>query len=262
MTEFVQNTARPKSASPTSTTARSSKNATDRASTPPATQSAAQSAAQAGVPRTATAVKRRWTAKQVGRIKPLIFLLCLIPFLRWFYLGYTDGLTANPVEFITRSSGFWTLAMLLLTLSVTPVRQMIDQPALVRIRRMLGLFSFFYVVLHLLTWVVLDRNMDINSMITDVLDRTFIFVGMAAFLLMLPLALTSTQGWMRRLGMNWTRLHKCIYLIGCLGIIHFWLMRAGKNNFSEPILYGSILAALLLWRVGRSWWHRRRLAAA
>lgn len=205
--------------------------------------------------------RRRWTARQVGRFKPVIFLLCLVPFLRWFYLGFTDGLTANPVEFITRSSGFWTLVMLLFTLSVTPVRQIIDQPALVRVRRMLGLFAFFYVVLHLLTWVVLDRNMDLSSMITDVLDRTFIFVGMAAFLLMVPLALTSTQGWMRRLGMNWTRLHKCIYAIGVLGIIHFWLMRAGKNDFSEPILYGSLLALLLLWRVGRSWWNRRRLAA-
>ncbi len=205
--------------------------------------------------------RRRWTAREVGRLKPLIFLLCLVPFLRWFYLGYTDGLTANPVEFITRSSGFWTLVMLLLTLSVTPVRQIIDQPALVRVRRMLGLFAFFYVVLHMLTWVVLDRNMDLSSMITDVLDRTFIFVGMAAFLLIVPLALTSTQGWMRRLGKNWTRLHRCIYAIGVLGIIHFWLMRAGKNDFAEPILYGSLLVLLLLWRVGRKWWNRRRLVA-
>lgn len=205
--------------------------------------------------------RRRWTASQVGRIKPLVFLLCLIPFLRWFYLGYTDGLTANPVEFITRSSGFWTLVMLLLTLAVTPIRQILDQPALVRLRRMLGLFAFFYVTLHMLTWVVLDRNLDLSSMITDVLDRTFIFVGMAAFLLMVPLALTSTNGWMRRLGMNWTRLHKSIYLIGVLGIVHFWLMRAGKNNFSEPILYGTLLFVLLLWRVARAW-RNRRLAAA
>lgn len=211
--------------------------------------------------RSAPTMRRRWTAAQVGRVKPLLFLLCLLPFLRWFYLGYNDGLTANPVEFITRSSGFWTLAMLLLTLAVTPIRQLLDQPALVRVRRMLGLFAFFYVVLHLLTWVVLDRNMDISSMITDVLDRTFIFLGMAAFLLMLPLALTSTQGWMRRLGRNWTWLHKCIYAIGVLGIIHFWLMRAGKNDFSEPILYGTLLTILLLWRIARAW-RARRLAAA
>lgn len=204
------------------------------------------------------AIPRRWTAKQVGRFKPALFVLCLTPFLRWFYLGYTDGLTANPVEFITRSSGFWTLAMLLLTLAVTPLRQWLDQPALVRVRRMLGLFAFFYVVLHLLTWIILDRNLDISSMITDVLDRTFIFVGMAAFLLMLPLAMTSTQGWMRRLGKNWTRLHKAVYAIGVLGIVHFWLMRAGKHDFSEPTLYGTLLALLLLWRVARAWRGRRR----
>jgi sulfoxide reductase heme-binding subunit YedZ len=212
--------------------------------------------------RAASVARRRWTASQVARFKPVLFLLCLIPFLRWFYLGYNDGLTANPVEFITRSSGFWTLAMLLLTLAVTPVRQLMDQPALVRVRRMLGLFAFFYVVLHLLTWLVLDRNMDLSSMIKDVLDRTFIFVGMAAFLLMVPLALTSTQGWMRRLGMKWTRLHRCIYAIGVLGILHFWLMRAGKNDFAEPILYGTLLALLLLWRIVRAWRNRRRLAAA
>lgn len=211
--------------------------------------------------KTAPVAPKRWTAHQIGCLKPLVFLLCLLPFLRWFYLAYTDGLTANPVEFITRSSGFWTLAMLLLTLAVTPLRQMLEQPALVRLRRMLGLFAFFYVVLHMLTWVVLDRNLDLPSMITDVLDRTFIFVGMAAFLLMVPLALTSTKGWMRRLGMNWTRLHKSIYAIGVLGIVHFWLMRAGKNNFSEPILYGTLLALLLLWRVARTWRNRRRLAA-
>ncbi|PJX26239.1 sulfoxide reductase heme-binding subunit YedZ [Advenella sp. S44] len=210
--------------------------------------------------RVAPVARRRWTAKQVGRGKPLVFLLCLIPFLRWFYLGYNDGLSANPVEFITRSSGFWTLFMLLLTLAVTPLRQMLDQPALVRLRRMLGLFAFFYVTLHLLTWIVLDRNMDLSSMITDVLDRTFIFVGMAAFLLMLPLALTSTQGWMRRLGMSWTRLHRSIYAIGVLGIVHYWLMRAGKNDFADPILYGTLLALLLLWRVARAWRNRRRLA--
>ncbi len=209
----------------------------------------------------APVVRRRWTAKQVGRSKPLVFLLCLIPFLRWFYLGYNGGLTANPVEFITRSSGFWTLFMLLLTLAVTPLRQMLNQPALVRLRRMLGLFAFFYVLLHLLTWIVLDRNMDLSSMVTDVLDRTFIFVGMAAFLLMLPLALTSTQGWMRRLGMNWTRLHRSIYAIGVLGILHYWLMRAGKNDFADPILYGTLLTLLLLWRVVRAWRNRRRLAA-
>lgn len=98
-------------------------------------------------------------------------------------------------------------------------------------------------------------------MIKDVLDRTFIFVGMAAFLLMLPLALTSTQGWMRRLGMNWTRLHRSIYAIGVLGIVHFWLMRAGKNDFAEPILYGTLLALLLLWRILRAWRLRRRPAA-
>lgn len=211
--------------------------------------------------RAAAMTRRRWTASQVGRFKPLLFVLCLIPFLRWFYLGYTDGLTANPVEFITRSSGFWTLAMLLLTLAVTPVRQLLDQPALVRVRRMLGLFAFFYVVLHLLTWVVLDRNMDLSSMIKDVLDRTFIFVGMAAFLLMLPLALTSTQGCMRRLGLKWMRLHRMIYAIGVLGIVHFWLMRAGKHDFAEPILYGTLLALLLLWRIVRAWRNRRRSVA-
>ena len=191
-----------------------------------------------------------WTAKQIARIKPLVFLLALYPLLRWVWMGFHDGLGANPAEFLIRSSGIWALVALCLTLAVTPLRRIIHQPALVRLRRMLGLFAFFYTVLHLLGWAFWERGWSLTSMWNDIVQRTFITVGMVAFVPMAALACTSTRGWIRRMGHHWQTLHRSVYLVAALSVWHFWLVRAGKNDFFEPYIYGAILAVLLLTRLG------------
>jgi sulfoxide reductase heme-binding subunit YedZ len=203
--------------------------------------------------RASTAASRKWTARQVGRFKPFIFLLSLYPLGRWVWLGYSGGLGANPPEFLIRSSGIWALVALALTLAVTPVRRLIAQPALVRVRRMLGLFAFFYTCLHLLGWAFWERSWSLASMWDDILQRTFIAVGMLAFIPMAALAGTSTQGWIRRLGPRWQSLHRWVYAVAILSVWHFWLVRAGKNDFAEPYAYGAVLGALLLFRVLYSW---------
>ena len=202
-----------------------------------------------------------WQAKTVTRAKPLVFALALFPVARWVWLGLNDGLTANPAEFLSRSSGTWTLVCLLVTLSVTPVRQLLGQPALVRLRRMCGLFTFFYATLHALAWAWWDQGFDPTAMVADVLKRPFITVGMAGFILLALLALTSTQGWIRRLGKRWQTLHRVVYLIGVLAILHYFWHKAGKNDFSTVIIYGAVLAALLAWRVQR-WLRQARPAGA
>jgi sulfoxide reductase heme-binding subunit YedZ len=197
-------------------------------------------------------------ARMVGRGKPLLFIVGLMPFLRWVWLAYHDRLTANPVEFLTRSSGTWTLTCLLITLAITPLRRLTQQPALLRLRRMCGLYAFFYGLMHFITWAWWDRELDPAAMIKDVLQRPFITVGFAAFVLMCALAATSTHAAMRRLGRRWQRLHQAVYVIGLLAILHFWWMRAGKHNFNEPIVYGAVLCVLLGWRVW-AWWASQRL---
>jgi len=202
--------------------------------------------------------RRNWTARDMARIKPLVFLLGLYPLLRWVWLGFTGGLGANPPEFLIRSSGIWALVALVLTLSITPVRRLIGQPILLRLRRMLGLFAFFYTFLHVLAWAFWERDGSLAFMWEDVLQRDFVTVGTLAFLPMAALAITSTQGWMRRLGRSWQTLHRSVYIIACLSVWHFWLVRSGKNDFAEPYLYGAILAILLLARL----WHKGRLSPA
>lgn len=200
--------------------------------------------------------KRQISAKTVGKFKPLLFLIGLLPFARWIWLGFHDGLTANPVEFLTRSSGAWTLICLLVTLSITPLRRLTGQPAVVRVRRMCGLFAFFYGSMHFLAWVWWDRGFDPVSMLQDVVERPFIAVGFTAFVLMSVLAATSTQWAMRKLGKRWQVLHRLVYLIGLLAILHFWWHKAGKNDLAQPMLYGAVLLLLLVWRVVM--WLRRR----
>lgn len=200
-------------------------------------------------------------ARQVDRCKPLLFVLGLFPLARWIWLGVTDQLTANPIEFLTRSAGTWTLVCLMVTLAITPVRRLLGMPALVRWRRMCGLYTFFYATLHLLTWAWWDQGFDLAGMAADALQRPFVTVGLAAFFLLSLLALTSTRGWMRRLGANWQRLHRAIYLIGVLAIVHYWLHKAGKNDYAEVVIYGGLLAVLLGWRLV-AWWRARRLSAA
>lgn len=188
----------------------------------------------------------------MARLKLFLFLLALFPVFRWLWLGFNDGLGANPPEFLIRSTGIWALVALWLTLAVTPLRRLLHQPALLRVRRMLGLFAFFYTALHLLGWAYWERGWSIASMWDDVVDRPFITVGVIAFVPMLALACTSTHGWMRRLGRRWQTLHRSVYAIAVLSVLHFWLVRSGKNDFFEPYAYATVLALLLFFRVVHS----------
>lgn len=187
--------------------------------------------------------------KLIRIFKLLAFLLCLGPASVLVWKGFHDRLGANPVDVITRTTGRWTLTFLLLTLSVTPVRKLLRLPWLIRFRRMLGLFAFFYGSLHLMTYVWLDKFFDFPLMLHDIAKRRFITMGMTAWALMLPLALTSTSGWIRRLGgKHWQRLHRLIYFSAAAGVIHFiWLVKA---DLRAPLTYGAILAALLIFRIG------------
>ncbi|MBI4455850.1 MAG: sulfoxide reductase heme-binding subunit YedZ [Acidobacteria bacterium] len=181
-------------------------------------------------------------------IKALVFLLCVVPLAQLAWRGTHHGLGANPIEHITHFTGDWTLMFLLLTLSVTPMRKLLRQPALVRFRRMLGLFAFFYGCLHFTTYVWLDKFFDVSDMIKDIGKRPFITVGFTGFTLMLPLAITSTAGWIRRLGGKyWQRLHRLVYISAMAGVVHYyWLV---KSDHTKPIRYGIILALLLAYRL-------------
>ncbi|HJU70695.1 MAG TPA: protein-methionine-sulfoxide reductase heme-binding subunit MsrQ [Paucimonas sp.] len=194
--------------------------------------------------------------RQLLAIKSVVFALALLPFLRLVAFTLTDRLGANPIEFITRNTGDWTLYFLCLTLTVTPLRRLTGWNWMIKLRRMLGLFAFFYVALHFTTFLWFDHFFDIDEMVRDVIKRPFITVGFSAFLLLIPLAVTSTNGMVRRLGgKRWQWLHRLIYVIVPLGILHFWWMKAGKHDFAQPILFGAIVVVLLLlrvwWRVGR-----------
>jgi len=207
------------------------------------------------------------TAKQITIAKAVLFAASLLPFARLVLFTFTDRLGANPIEFITRNTGDWTLYFLCLTLSVTPLRKLTGMHWLIRLRRMLGLFAFFYATLHFTTFLWFDHFFDIDEMLKDVVKRPFITVGFTAFVLLIPLAVTSANGMVKRLGgKRWQWLHRLVYLIAPLGILHFWWMKAGKNDFAQPILFGSIVAALLLVRL---WWNviqprleRRRMSPA
>ncbi|HKT51434.1 MAG TPA: protein-methionine-sulfoxide reductase heme-binding subunit MsrQ [Candidatus Angelobacter sp.] len=196
--------------------------------------------------------------KLLRGIKVLVFLLCLGPLGVLTWKAFHALLGANPVDVITRSTGKWTLVFLLLTLSVTPVRRLLRMPWLVRFRRMLGLYAFFYGTLHLMTYVWLDQSFNLQSMLHDIAKRKFITAGMTAFALMVPLAFTSTSGWIRRMGgKRWQKLHRLIYLSATAGVVHFiWLVKADERR---PIAYGSVLAALLLFRAATWLWNRAQI---
>lgn len=180
--------------------------------------------------------------------KVALFLLCLVPLGALVWFGYSLDLTANPLEYITRYTGDWTIRFIMITLAVTPLRVIFNRPALTRFRRMLGLFAFFYGSLHLLTWVWFDRNFQIAGMWEDVSMRLYITVGMAGFLAMVPLAITSTAGWVRRLGFKrWQQLHRLIYFTGVAGVVHYlWLV---KSDIRDPLMYAAILTVLLGFRI-------------
>jgi methionine sulfoxide reductase heme-binding subunit len=181
-------------------------------------------------------------------LKIPIFLLCLAPIAIVGWRALHSDLTANPIEFITHATGDWTLRFLIITLAVTPLRKILGLPELIRFRRMLGLFAFFYGCLHFTTYIWLDKFFDLSEIWKDVIKRRFITVGFAAFLLLIPLAVTSTAGSIRRLGgRRWRALHRLIYFSAVLGVIHYyWLV---KSAIIRPLTYGAILVVLLLFRM-------------
>jgi sulfoxide reductase heme-binding subunit YedZ len=198
------------------------------------------------------------TPTQFRLLRISLFLLALAPFARLVLFAFTERLGANPIEFITRNTGDWTLYFLCITLAVTPLRRLTKWNWLIKLRRMLGLFAFFYVALHFTTFLWFDHFFDLDEMLKDVFKRPFITVGFAAFLLLIPLAATSSNAIVRRLGgRRWHQLHRAIYFIAPLGILHFWWMKAGKHDFAQPILFGTIVALLLLLRVYWSIWQPR-----
>ena len=184
------------------------------------------------------------------RLKTLVFVLACFPLIRLLMLAITNHLGANPIEFITHSTGTWTLVGLMLTLTITPLRQLTGISSLMRIRRMLGLFTFFYASLHFMTYLWLDQFFDFTAIIKDVYKRPFITVGFAAYVLLIPLAVTSSNALMRRLGgKRWQQLHRAIYLIAFLGVLHYgWLV---KKDITQPFIYAIVLTILLGWRLLR-----------
>ena len=190
--------------------------------------------------------------------KPLVFLICLLPLAALGWRALHGELTANPIEFITHATGDWTLRFLVITLCVTPFRKILHLPELIRFRRMLGLFAFFYACLHFTTYIWLDKFFDLSEMWKDIAKRKYITVGFTAFLLLIPLAITSTAGWISRLGGNrWQQLHRLIYFSAALGVIHYyWLV---KSAIIRPLTYGAIVAILLLWRLFASLSKKKQL---
>ncbi len=182
--------------------------------------------------------------------KPIVFVACLLPFAWLFYSALTNQLGANPAEALIRATGDWTLRFLCMVLAVTPLRVISNTPALARFRRMLGLFVYFYVLVHLLSYSWFDMGFDVPDIIRDIIKRPFILVGFAAFLLLTPLAATSFNAAIKKLGARrWQLLHKLVYGIAGLGLLHFFWMRSGKNDFAEVFVYAAIIAGLLGWRL-------------
>jgi sulfoxide reductase heme-binding subunit YedZ len=180
--------------------------------------------------------------------KPVAHLLCLVPFTALLWAAFNNGLGANPVETLTFETGDWTLRFLLITLSMTPLRQWTGQASFIRFRRLFGLYTFFYLSCHFTIWFIADHSLDVGAMIEDIIKRPYITLGFSALVLMLPLAITSNQAMIRRLGKKWKSLHQLVYLILALGILHFiWLVKA---DYLEPTIYAIIALVLLLHRVG------------
>lgn len=187
-------------------------------------------------------------ARRAG--KPLVFLICLVPLGMIAYDAATDGLGANPIEALELRTGRWALRLLAVTLAVTPLRRITGWNELIRYRRMLGLFAFFYATLHVSTYIGLDMFFDLDDIVEDVIEHPYVTIGLLTWLLLLPLAITSTKGWIRRLGgKRWNRLHRLIYVAAAGGTLHFYM--AVKQDTSDPIFFAAILALLL---GARLWW--------
>lgn len=187
---------------------------------------------------------KRLSERTITRLKALIFLLALWPLAKLMILGFQDDLGANPIEKILRNTGFWTLTFLTITMAITPLRQLTQRVWLGRFRRMLGLFAFFYGVLHFSTYLVLDQFFDWANILKDISKRPYITVGFSALVLMTPLAVTSTDAMLKRLGgKRWRRLHRLVYLVTVAGVIHFWWLV--KKDISEPLIFAALLALSL-----------------
>ena len=189
---------------------------------------------------------------RLSSAKPLVLLFGLVPFAWLFWGAATDALGANPAEFLSRATGDWTLRLLCLTLAITPLRQFLSWPELARFRRMLGLLTYFYALLHLLCYTWLDMGFDWADIVRDIGKRPFIWAGFGAFFLLTLLAATSLNRAVRWLGSKrWQRLHQSVYAVAVLSLLHFFWMRTGKNNFTEVWVYAAVIAVLLGWRVRR-----------
>lgn len=180
-------------------------------------------------------------------IKPPLFVAALLPLVFLVYGFFTDNLGANPIEKILHETGFWALTFLMITLSVTPLKRISGWNKLNLLRRPLGLFAFFYVVLHFAVYLGLDRFFEWQEIVDDVSKRPYITVGFSAFLMLIPLAVTSTKGWIRKLGKKWTKLHRLVYVIAVFGVIHFWWLV--KKDISEPLIFAVVLTVLLAFRI-------------
>ena len=199
--------------------------------------------------------------KQLAAIKSVVFVLALLPFARIVWL-IVNQVPVEPVEFVTHGTGDWALYLLCATLAITPLRRFTGWNWLIRLRRMLGLYTFFYALMHFMTFLWADHGFDFGAMWKDVLKRPFITVGFIAFVLLLPLAATSTNAMIKRLGRRWAQLHRLIYLIAPLAILHYWWMKAGKHNFEQPIVWGTVVAVLLGLRAYWSWSRTRSLTSS
>lgn len=195
----------------------------------------------------------------VGRLlqhalaKPLVFVVALGPFFYLLWAVFANALGPNPAEALIRASGDWTLRFLCITLAVTPLRQLTGQGQLLRFRRMLGLFTFFYGVVHVLCYSGFDMAFDLDDIVRDIIKRPFILAGFTALLLMAPLAATSFNRTIRAMGAaRWQLLHRLVYAVAAVALLHFWWMRAAKHNFAEPAIYIAIISVLMAWRL----WHR------
>jgi len=192
-------------------------------------------------------LKKIPSKKQISWIKTFVFLLCLIPLTRLVWMGFQDSLSANPIEFIERSTGFWALFILLATLTLTPIRLISGLTWQIQLRRMLGLFMFFYASLHITSYLWLDFSFNWSDISKDIIKHPRILVGFLAFVLTIPLAITSNNAMMRLLRNRWKQLHQLVYFIAILGIVHFWWLV--KKDIREPLLYASILFVLLAIRI-------------
>jgi methionine sulfoxide reductase heme-binding subunit len=207
------------------------------------------------------AQQSRTTLHRVDAIvvaKVVVWGLCLLPAARLVQRGLAGRLTANPIEYVTLQTGWWALLLLMLTLAISPLRRVTGWNRIIRLRRLVGLFAFFYATLHLLTYVTLDRFFDFSEIGDDILRRPYITVGFLAFLMLVPLAVTSTRNWVRRLGRHWQRIHWLIYPAAALAVLHFYWKKSAKADIAEPLTFAGILAALLLARFATWLWRRSR----